>query len=40
MPSLEPIFYTSGSRPLYPAIVTQLGPYVENQKEHFAVRQT
>ena len=35
MPSLEPIFYTSGSRPLYPTIVTQLGPYVENQKGTF-----
>ena len=31
MPSLEPTFYTSGSRPLYPTIVSQLGPYVENQ---------
>ena len=35
MPSLEPIFYTSGSRPLYPTIVSQLGPYVENQKGTF-----
>jgi len=35
MPSLEPTFYTSGSRPLYPTIVSQLGPYVENQKGTF-----
>ena len=35
MPSLEPTFYTSGSRPLYPTIVSQLGPYVENQKGVF-----
>ena len=35
MPSLEPTFYTSGSRPLYPTIVSQLGPYVENQKATF-----
>ena len=35
MPSLEPTFYTSGSRPLYPTIVSQLGPYVENQEGTF-----
>lgn len=35
MPSLEPTFYTSGSRPLYPTIVSQLGSYIENQKGAF-----
>lgn len=35
MPSLEPTFYTSGVRPLYPTIVSQLGPYVEDQKNIF-----
>ena len=35
MPSLEPTFYTSGTRPLYPTIVSQLGPYVENQNGTF-----
>ena len=35
MPSLEPKFYISKGRPLYPTIVSQLGPYVENQKGTF-----
>ena len=35
MPSLEPKFYISKGRPLYPTIVSQLGPYVENQKSTF-----
>ena len=38
MPSLEPTFYTSGSRPLYPTIVSQLGPYVEEQEGNVSVR--
>lgn len=35
MPSLEPTFYVSGSRPLYPSIVSQLAPYTEDQKSVF-----
>lgn len=35
MPSLEPVFYVSGSRPLYPPIFSQLGPYVEDQQAVF-----
>ena len=35
MPSLAPTFYTSGSRPLDPTIVSQLGSYIENQKGTF-----
>lgn len=35
VPSLEPTFYTSGSRPLYPTIVSQLGPYTEGQQAVF-----
>lgn len=35
MPSLEPTFYVSGSRPLYPTIVSQLAPYTEDQQSVF-----
>ena len=35
MPSLEPTFYVPGSRPLYPTIVSQLGPYTEDQQGVF-----
>ena len=34
LPSLEPIFY-SNTHPILPTIVSQLGPYVENQVETF-----
>jgi prepilin-type N-terminal cleavage/methylation domain-containing protein/prepilin-type processing-associated H-X9-DG protein len=34
IPSFEPVAY-SRDRPLYPTIVSQLGPYVENQKGTF-----
>ncbi len=35
LPSQEPISYVAGSRPLYPTIVSQLGPYVEDQQSAF-----
>jgi len=35
MPSMEPSFYVSGSRPLYPSITTALGPYTEDNREVF-----
>ena len=35
LPSQEPISYVAGSRPLYPTIVSQLGPYVEDQQSTF-----
>ena len=35
MPSLEPSFYVSGSRPLYPSIAAALGPYTEQNREVF-----
>ena len=35
MPSAEPSFYVSGSRPLYPSIAAALGPYAEDNREVF-----
>ena len=35
VPSLEPGFYVSGSRPLYPSIAAALGPYTEDSREVF-----
>jgi prepilin-type N-terminal cleavage/methylation domain-containing protein/prepilin-type processing-associated H-X9-DG protein len=35
MPSAEPGFYVSGSRPLYPSIAAALGPYTEDSREVF-----
>jgi prepilin-type N-terminal cleavage/methylation domain-containing protein/prepilin-type processing-associated H-X9-DG protein len=35
MPSLEPTFYVSGSRPLLPSIATALGDYVEGNRGSF-----
>ena len=35
LPSQEPGFYVSGSRPLYPSIATVLGPYTEQNKQVF-----
>ena len=35
MPSAEPSFYVSGSRPLYPSIAAALGPYTEDNREVF-----
>jgi prepilin-type N-terminal cleavage/methylation domain-containing protein/prepilin-type processing-associated H-X9-DG protein len=35
MPSAEPGFYVSGSRPLYPSIAAALGPYTEDNREVF-----
>ncbi len=35
MPSAEPGFYVSGSRPLYQSIATALGPYTEDNREVF-----
>jgi prepilin-type N-terminal cleavage/methylation domain-containing protein/prepilin-type processing-associated H-X9-DG protein len=35
MPSAEPGFYVSGTRPLYPSITAALGPYTEDNREVF-----
>jgi len=35
MPSAEPGFYVSGTRPLYPSIAAALGPYTEDNREVF-----